>query len=391
VAGFAQVDQLLGRVVARRLTRQPRYTSDTLFPGIHRLTERAEATFTGNGLTLRYPEPAEHILRARVPRPEVDVVDAFSRLLAEAVAATPAGSTRAGVELSGGADSANVALALSATRDQMPSYGLILGGEVGEQQRRRRAAMIERFALTDSTVSADEHPPFAPTGVRGRRIPHDPLAAYYREAFDALRDNVAAAGTRVICTGLGGDELCANHTDPSSLPQPEPPPWLGPATRAALDEVDTNLAPATVLPMTTLMAQAAHHPAYLSAGIWPVAPLAHPTLVRFAEQLPPHWRAGKHLLRQRLRGAGLPADVVEPPQPETFSALMQTGLRRYGLPVLKGMLAESLLVDLGYLDHAGLAASYDHALASTHLPSALCDALSLEVGLRSLDQAGCRP
>jgi hypothetical protein len=70
---------------------------------------------------------------------------------------------------------------------------------------------------------------------------------------------------------------------------------------------------------------------------------------------------------------------------------MQTGLRRYGLPVLKGMLAESLLVDLGYLDHAALAASYDHALASTHLPSALCDALSLEVGLRSLDQAGCRP
>lgn len=137
-------------------------------------------------------------------------------------------------------------------------------------------------------------------------------------------------------------------------------------SRPALEEVDDNLAPVAPVPLTALMAKAAHYPAYLAAGIWPVAPLAHPTLVRFAEQLPLEWRAGKRLLRERLRRTGLTTDVVDPPQPEAFSDLMQTGLRRHGLSPLKAMLGESRLVDLGYLDHA-----------------------ALEVGLRGLDRAGC--
>lgn len=391
LASYIHTDQPLGRAIARRLSRQPRYTSDTVFPGVQRLTERATATFTGSGLTLRYPEPAEHVLRPRRLRLGVDVVDGFSDLLAEVLHATPAGSASAGTELSGGADSAAVARAISADRDHpVPSYGLILGGDVGRQQRRRRAAMIDRFNLDDTTVAAEEHPPFTPTGVRGRGMPHDPLAAYYREAFDAMRDRVAAAGTPVICTGLGGDELCTSPSSGRRRLQPEQPPWLGPASRAVIDDVDTNIAPATVIPMTSLMAQASHNPAYLAARIWPVAPLAHPTLVRFAEQLPAPWRTGKRLLRRQLSRAGLPAHVVYPSRPETFAALMQTGLRRYGLPVLKGMLAESVLVDLGYLDHHALAEAYDDAITAAHLPSTLCDALTLEVGLRSLGQAGCR-
>jgi hypothetical protein len=82
--------------------------------------------------------------------------------------------------------------------------------------------------------------------------------------------------------------------------------------------------------------------------------------------------------------------VVDPTQPETFSALMQAGLRRHGLPVLKAMLTESRLVNLGYLDHSALTRAYEDAQTTAHIPSMLCDAVSLEVGLRSLDRAGCR-
>ncbi|MEV2197569.1 hypothetical protein AB0I02_42345 [Streptomyces phaeochromogenes] len=39
-----RADQLVPRVVARTLTRQHRYTSETLFAGVYRLTERASAT-----------------------------------------------------------------------------------------------------------------------------------------------------------------------------------------------------------------------------------------------------------------------------------------------------------------------------------------------------------
>ena len=60
-----RVDSLVPRVVARTLTRQHRYTSETVFEGVYRLTERASATFTASGLTLHYPEPAEHVLEPR--------------------------------------------------------------------------------------------------------------------------------------------------------------------------------------------------------------------------------------------------------------------------------------------------------------------------------------
>lgn len=393
LAPFVQADNLVDRAVARRLARQSRYTRETVLADVQRLTERATATFTGAGLSLSYPEPAEHVLRSRRVRPGVDVVAVFGELLANVLAGSPAADGPVGVELSGGADSANVALALAAMRDEpVPSYGLILSGVVGQQQRHRRAAMIECFGLRDTAVRAADHPPFAVTGLRRRGVPHDPTAAYYREAFDALRDAVAVGGSRIVCTGLGGDELVARHPQEwtTAPPSVEVVPWLGPAARAGLSEVDEGVAPIAPVPMTVLMAQATHNPAYLAAGIWPVAPLAHPTLVRFTEQLPVEWRVGKRLLRERLRRRGLAADVIDPALPETFSALMQAGLRRYGLSLLKDMLRESLLVDLGYLDHNALARAYASAGTAAAIPSTLCDAISLEVGLRSFDQGGCR-
>jgi asparagine synthase (glutamine-hydrolysing) len=393
LAPLIQADQLLDRAVTRRLTRQPRYTTDTVLSGIHRLTERATAVFTRSGVSLSYPEPADHVLRPRDLRPGIDAVAALGELLTDVLVHTPAALGPVGAELSGGVDSANVALTLAAMRAQpLSSYGLILDGVVGDQQRRRRSAMVHRFGLRDSTVPAYGHPPFVPTGSRGLGRPHDPTSAYYREAFDALRDAVSAGGTRVICTGLGGDELVARrpHEWTIAPPPPDAVPWLGPTACAALAELDTNVAPIGPVPLTALMAQATHNPAYLAAGIWPVAPLAHPMLVRFGEQLPLEWRTGKYVLRERLRRNGMSAEVADPLQPETFTPLMQTGLRHYGLPMLKDMTKESRLVDLGYLDARALIGAYEKALLATHIPSTLCDAISLEVGLRSLDQAGCR-
>jgi hypothetical protein len=53
-------------------------------------------------------------------------------------------------------------------------------------------------------------------------------------------------------------------------------------------------------------------PRYLRAGMWTLAPLAHPDLVRFSEWLPAQWRRGKRLLRYYLARLGLPDLVVNP-------------------------------------------------------------------------------
>jgi asparagine synthase (glutamine-hydrolysing) len=280
VRALIRPDELLNRAVTRRLTRQARYTTDTVLSGVRRLTERATATVTHAGLTVAYPDPAEHVLHPRRVRPGADVVDAFGELLTQIMVRTAVASGPAGVELSGGADSATVALALAPMHQQpVHSYGLVLDGEVGEQQRERRAALVEHFGPIDAAVDACTHPPFAPTGVRGLGMAHDPTSAYYREAFDALRDAAQAGGTRLICTGLGGDELCAHHPDEyvAGPLAAEIPAWLGLVARAALADIDVNLAPVAPITQPTLMAFGTHNPAYLAAGICRYRPWRTPS------------------------------------------------------------------------------------------------------------------
>jgi asparagine synthase (glutamine-hydrolysing) len=90
------------------------------------------------------------------------------------------------------------------------------------------------------------------------------------------------------------------------------------------------------------------------------------------------------MFRDRLRCAGLPESVAAPNEPENFLAVMESGLRSYGLLLLDDMLRESLLVDLGYVDPVALSRARDHAERTPVVPDLLCDTIALEVGLRSL-------
>ena len=180
-----RADRLVPRVVARTLTRQHRYTSETLFEGVYRLTERASATFTSSGLGIRYPEPAEHVLEPRTLRPGVDPLAVLDELLTDVIREAPTATGCVGVELSGGADSGNVALAMKAVCfPEVYSFGLLVGGSTGRQQSDRRRALVEHCGFRDTATPAMQHPPFCPGGVRTLRKPHDPAGAFYQEAFD---------------------------------------------------------------------------------------------------------------------------------------------------------------------------------------------------------------
>ncbi|MFD0317822.1 asparagine synthase-related protein [Streptomyces flavalbus] len=381
-----RADRLVPRVVARTLTRRHRYTSETLFAGVHRLTERATASFTPSGLTIHYPDPAEHVLVSRTLRPGVDPLMALDELLADVIHQAPTATGRVGVELSGGADSGNVALAVKAARfPEVHSFGLLVGGSTGRQQYERRRALVEHCGFRDTATPAMQHPPFCAGGVRDLGHPHDPAGAFYQEAFDVVREQAAARRCEVMFTGSGGDEINAHHSrTQAELPTPESVPWLGDEAIRALAEVNEHLAPIPVLPVPTLMAFGMHNPGFLRAGIWPVSPLAHPRIVRFMEQLPHEYKRGKKLFRERIRRAGLPGWVAAPTHPENFLAVLEEGLRSYGLPVLDDMVKESILVDLGYLDGKALAQVRRDADSTPVVPDLLCDVLALEVGLRSL-------
>ncbi|MBT2399521.1 asparagine synthase-related protein [Streptomyces sp. ISL-100] len=381
-----RVDRLVPRVVARTLTRQHRYTADTLFEGVYRLTERATAVFTSSGLRVQYPEPAEHVLAPRPLRPDVDPLDVFDSLLSEAVREAPTAIGCVGIELSGGSDSANVALSVSsAGYNAVHSFGLLMGGSVGAQQRERRRALVDHCGFRDTAAPAMRLPPFVPGGVRALGTPHDPVGAFYQETFDVIRKQAAARACEVMFTGSGGDETNAHHSRTSArLPATDPVPWLGNEAARALADVNEHLAPIPVLPVPTLMAFGLHNPGFLRVGIWPVSPLVHPRIVRFMEQLPHEYKRGKALFRERLRRAGLPESVASPAEPENFLGVMEAGMRSFGLPTLAGMVRDSLLVDLGYVDPKALAQAREDAEHAPVVPDLLCDVLALEVGLRSL-------
>ncbi|MGW0559613.1 asparagine synthase [Streptomyces sp. NPDC003016] len=383
---YFRTDRLVPRVVARTLARQHRYTADTLFEGVYRLTERARAVFSAAGLAVHYPEPAEHVLEPRKLRSGVDPVDVFGTLLTQVVRNTPTVTGCVGVELSGGADSANVALSVSAADfPRVHSFGLLVGGRVGTEQRHRRTALAEHCGFRDTAIPALQHPPFVMGGVRAMGRPHNPAGAFYQEAFDVVRDQAAARRCEVVFTGSGGDEINAHHSRTDArLPEPPSVPWLGSRAVEALAEVNEALAPMPVLPLPTLMGFGMHNPGFLRRGVWPVSPLVHPRITRFMEQLPHEYKRGKHMFRERLRRAGLPVSVVSPAEPENFLAVMEAGLCSFGMPVLDDMLRDSLLVDLDYVDRKALAQAREHAEGAPVVPDLLCDVLALEVGLRTL-------
>lgn len=93
----------------------------------------------------------------------------------------------------------------------------------------------------------------------------------------------------------------------------------------------------------------------MKRGLWPINPLAAPTVVRLAESLPTPWRAGKHLLRQRLADTGFSADVVRPSLQENFHHILRTAMKRHGAHMLEDILDDgALLVSRGYLDEREL-------------------------------------
>ncbi|HEX2419067.1 MAG TPA: hypothetical protein VHJ83_13255 [Micromonosporaceae bacterium] len=385
LSGWCHADRLVDRVVAGILTRRYRYTSQTVFSDVRCVTERGTVVWDGSRCRIEYPQPGVHVLRARRLRSGVDPVKIFGGLLTDLVSRRALPGLSA-VELSGGVDSANVAISLAGVCPGPHSIGIVLDGRLGEQQASRRRELVRRFGFRDAAVFAVDHPPFAVTGLRTTGQLHSPAGDFYLEAFTALAGSAAARGVRVLFTGLGGDEAMALRPDERDCARWQPPyvPWLGSRAVAALADLDTDTAPVAPVPLPSLMGFAARNPTYLRAGIWPVSPLADPLAVRLAESLPVNWRRRKRLLRHRLASAGMPAEVVDPAEPENFLPLMQQGLSRFGLPYARRMIAGSLLIDSGFVDPIAFRHVVEQAERADCVPNILYDTIALEMSLRSM-------
>lgn len=384
------------REVARLLTLRLRYSAETVFSGVFRVTERAcvETTFTG-ALRVRYPDDALH----SSPRPladGADVVEAYESLVGTVIAGHVYDPAATLVELSGGVDSASTALSLaSGPGGSMVRTGaVILDGERGAQQARRRKVLIRAcgFRGRDFTVRGPGLPPLHPDGERARTGRVSPYDEPYHEAMSALHAAASRAGVRHVFTGVGGDEMVAvsRADEPGALPvgsDREFMPWIAARTRGAAEGSEEGIAPASRINEMTLFAAGCAAPVVLGCGCWPVHPLADPRLVTFGEWLPVEWRRGKRLHRERILRRGLGPEIARAPVPEVFSGIMDAGLRDHGARMGRALAREGgHLTCSGLVDAARLAEACDRLADGTAVPRdrEVFDVIALEVAIGAL-------
>ncbi|HZN18673.1 MAG TPA: asparagine synthase-related protein [Micromonosporaceae bacterium] len=388
LAGHLTADDLDTAVLARYLTRQGRYGVRTLWPAVTLLTERSTAVFDGSGLRLRLPAPAVHY-RARDLVPGADPVGAFDQLLAAELGRRAAPADTTFVEVSGGLDSANVAVTAARALPGTRSYGLLVGGVAGDQQRQRRRYLVDLLGLHDVTRDALRCPPFAGRHRTAGEL-FDPAAEPYWECLDAVVAAAVELGARVVLTGIGGDELMGRQPDekPAAAP-PAPsslPGWhlYTRHWRRELGRLAEPEQPVSAAYEPTLAAAAARAPVFLRRGVWPVNPLAAPELVRFCEWLPVGWRSDRCLLRSRLARAGLAPQWSRPALPENFAHVMACGLTQYALPLLPDLMAGSRLAALGVINPVAVLDAAARYRAGRGTGSGLYEIVNLELALRGL-------
>lgn len=323
------------------------------------------------------------------------MIAGYEALLDRVLASRPYDPGTAAVELSGGVDSANVAASLAA-RDpgRLVTAAMLLPGPSGRQRRRRRTELTAAFrSRRDLVVSAETLAPLCPTGARTQGAPVSPYDDAYLEATEAMHRTIAEHGVRTVFTGIGGDEMVAltsAEVSHAAVGMDRPVmPWLGARTRELAAEIDSDIAPPSVVNEMTLLACACAAPSILRAGMWPVHPLADPAMIRFGEWLPRQWRADKRLPRERLGRLGLSAEVCRPTLAENFVEVMHAGLTRYGIAYLNQMLIDgSPLIDDGFVDPDQLALVRDRIATGRPLPRdrEVFEVISVDLAIRSLSR-----
>ncbi|WP_119726382.1 asparagine synthetase B family protein [Thermomonospora amylolytica] len=346
----------------RLLIYRPRYSTDTAFTGIHRLTERATATFGGD-LFIRYPDPVVHALPRDLVE-DADVLSAFVEGIDAALDARPLDPAATVCHLTGGLDSGSIGTrAARRWPGQINTATLIVIGPGRRQQIRRRAEMRERvpFGPYDVRLDLRGRPMFGPDCARTRGELISPYDEPLCEHFADLNARIAALGAHTVVTGLGGDEMVAVGSAESRQAAADKAqnfdlPWLGPRARAAIEYGDEGIAPPAMAGGITLLAAECVAPPLLRAGLWPVHPFAHPALVELGDQLPFHWRELKQLQRRHLATFGLSEDACNPKVRESFAELVEESMITHGVPLLRRILREgSPLVEAGLIDPDGLA------------------------------------
>jgi asparagine synthase (glutamine-hydrolysing) len=268
--------------------------------------------------------------------------------------------------LSGGLDSGTVALAAAGLSRRPPrTYGLIMPGHTGAEQRLRRDELIAMTGASDTALDAQAYAPFC-QGARRQDDAMVPWGEYYHEAFQALLMRAHGDGCDTILTGIGGDEISTPQWgeyegEGEATREQSPPDFLTSSAVEACRETARALDPAPrgIAEQRYYEAAMAGSAVYLRTGVWPLYPYATPELVEFCRCLPADWRRGRALQRRWLERRGVSRRTRHPELPESFVPLLDFAMREGGRPLVTDLFSESRLAEQGLVSREALLASYE--------------------------------
>ncbi len=339
------------------------YGAQTAYRPVKMLTERSEITVTPNGVSVRYPPPGPYYPPITV-RGDGDVPAAYIALLSQVLTQRPLAETGLVAEVSGGLDSAVVALvAAGALPKPLRTYALMVEGPAQDQQRRRREVLVDLAGAADSTLAVGEvtaipYDLSSPLGYRAFTFNND-----YQRAFGRLFLKAGVTAGTSVASGTGGDELqLKHHVEQSeaerrakyaeSVAPRVVPSYVPAAVANRIDDVAENIdrAPFPVVPTSVLKGIAARAPLFLERGAWLVNPMADPDVIAWCSSLPLQWRTRKRLHRETLAALNVPDHFFHAPLHENFLWYLYRCMLEARDPVISAMTCQSALADMGILD-----------------------------------------
>jgi len=350
------------------------YSTRTLVRGMYRSTAGA-TLIAHNG---RVDTRLGSTTRGAVPQPlaaGTSPQDMLFDTLTALLAARDIVPRRLAIEISGGMDSALVALAAAARfGPDLLSYGAQFDGTMGDAQRGRRQLLCAHGGYRDIEFPANRFLPFAPESPRRARFGVWPQDENYPEIFDAIFGVLARAGIDTLASGFGGDELYVAYR--GEEPDDDSPfidnhPFLTAASRPL---VERGAASETggIVAKTSWLSTHGRAQRLLRHGIWPIYPYINPTLARYVSSLPWEYRRDRALLRQTLTARlGNPVfehDYIK----ENFGEIAVAGIagnRDY----LRGMVERSHVLAEPLVDRTRILMALDGDIGA--LPGTTCGLL----------------
>lgn len=341
------------------------YSKKTIFPQMHRLTERSVAHWSGNDtLEIIYPPSLEQPF-ARELKPDADVVGMFKEILHHSMKRWIHNDVKTiSAELSSGLDSGIVSIiASSLTSNKLQTYGLLVMDEYKEAQISRRNEFIARYGYEDTSIQIEDFLPFSKNSYRITNAEMVPWEGCYHAAFNHLLSLAKQKKNNLLFTGFGGDELFFPYWDEmdsedkksyisnAHLQRDKVPLFIKDDLYEAYSDTVNSIkrAPKSLMPDSSVEAVAYGSPVYLTNNIWPVSPYCTPELINFCRSLPFSWRKNRRLQREFLAQHGCSRKISHPKQSEDFGPVMSHALQQSNTQI-NHLFKNSYLADLGYIE-----------------------------------------